>query len=104
MKSNHISSLLKVKEKLHQKDGQNLQDEADEVKSKLMNSEIICGKCGKEEDTSNDDTEIPWIQCDICELWIHVSCHIGNESDMEGQYNFIYIYVKIVTSLINLIV
>ena len=79
-------------------------DEADEVKSKLMNSEIICGKCWKEEDTSNDDTEIPWIQCDICELWIHVSCHIDNEIDMEGQYNFIYIYVKIVTSLINLIV
>ena len=52
----------------------------DKVKSKLMNSEIkMCGMCWKE-NTSINDTEIPWIQCDICELWIHDSCHI----DMEG--------------------
>ena len=62
-------------------------DEVDEVKSKLMNCEIkLCGKYWKEEDTSNDDTKTPWIQCDICELLIHVSCHIDSKIDMEGQY------------------
>lgn len=45
---------------------------------KLQSTDVtLCGMCWKEEDNS-DSSEVLWIACSKCELWMHKSCITSN--------------------------
>ena len=48
--------------------------ESEQCKEKLNTEPIFCGCCLKENDINHDNTTIEWIQCDICSIWLHLSC------------------------------
>lgn len=50
-------------------------DEKGKAQSELNDVAIkVCGKCFKEDDNLRGETEVPWIQCDNCGLWLHMAC------------------------------
>ena len=49
--------------------------ESTDVKQVLLNTEpIFCGKCMAENDKCSENSTIEWINCDICSVWLHLSC------------------------------
>ena len=48
--------------------------QANEQRAFLRNVDPqVCGVCLKETDTKNSDI-IDWMECSICDMWIHTSC------------------------------
>ena len=44
-------------------------------KSKIAEEEpLFCSACFKENDSNHTNVEVSWIQCDICSMWLHLSC------------------------------
>ena len=49
--------------------------DSNRCKSKIAEEEpLFCGACFKENDSTHTNVEISWIQCDICSMWLHLSC------------------------------
>ena len=56
------------------------------TKMQMTNTDIqVCGICWKQDDKGKD-TEIKWLQCDLCSLWIHATCTKGFRSNTDGKY------------------
>ena len=55
------------------------------AKTKIAKTAIkVCDICWKEEDAitdQNTNTDIVWIECEICGLWVHQSCTNVQQDD-----------------------
>ena len=83
--SNHIQQLrffsTKKKRNTRKRWAKPTRDEEETTKTKMAKTAIkVCGVCWQEDDKKNSE-HISWIECEICGLWVHESCHGDQNND-----------------------
>jgi hypothetical protein len=46
----------------------------------------FCGSCLKEDDVNYETDNIPWVQCESCALWLHLSCTVPKLTDIPDDF------------------
>lgn len=46
-------------------------------KQRILNSEVlVCALCFAEDDAVQSNKTVPWLQCSVCDSWVHFACHL----------------------------